>query len=532
MCTGLAVVTASISGNAQNGVTAGSLIWLVHQRPTEAHGLIGAALADPEPNVRLAAARLVGARQLASLDTALARALGGESNPTVAAEQVRAAMLVGTPASSAAVASHLTTAETPALRAYMAFLARTAPERLVREMPSLLTRLTTLGTIHAAIDIVAVAAYRHPQHLGPLLDSWLMHAPDDTVRTVLRSFPFSLDEPAHMAAIESLASSASGEVRRHAVWQVFQWLTDGRRLPPALVGSLAKLENRIVDEPGPLWERLGREMLVRLRTGSRTGDRSEVLGKAGRDRPDDLAVLLRSSVLTDSERRVARAMAGDTLPADSLDSGPWLNAWPETTMRTVTTLAPSLFDDLFREAGCQPSPDIRPMAVHVRFRQDGRVAEVDFDPGGADAACAEVLKAVSNTMLAEDTEVVSSRAPLVVLLPLKREWLDCARSGATDLWQGQASLRSVSIRNPRRTGGSAPRYPANAQQPRIGGAVTLTGVLARTGCMHQIAVTRSVDVSLDLAAITAVLDWRYTPLLLDGTPTAVQMTITVRFQPR
>jgi hypothetical protein len=50
--------------------------------------------------------------------------------------------------------------------------------------------------------------------------------------------------------------------------------------------------------------------------------------------------------------------------------------------------------------------------------------------------------------------------------------------------------------------------------------------------MHQIAVTRSVDVSLDLAAITAVLDWRYTPLLLDGTPTAVQMTITVRFQPR
>jgi outer membrane biosynthesis protein TonB len=42
-------------------------------------------------------------------------------------------------------------------------------------------------------------------------------------------------------------------------------------------------------------------------------------------------------------------------------------------------------------------------------------------------------------------------------------------------------------------------------------------------------VTRSVAIPLDLAALRAVLRWRFTPTLLDDEPVRVVMTVTVNF---
>jgi protein TonB len=49
------------------------------------------------------------------------------------------------------------------------------------------------------------------------------------------------------------------------------------------------------------------------------------------------------------------------------------------------------------------------------------------------------------------------------------------------------------------------------------------------GNVTRVQVLRSVPM-LDQAAIAAVFQWKYTPTLVDGVPTPVQMTVTVNFQ--
>jgi protein TonB len=46
--------------------------------------------------------------------------------------------------------------------------------------------------------------------------------------------------------------------------------------------------------------------------------------------------------------------------------------------------------------------------------------------------------------------------------------------------------------------------------------------------VERLKVLKSVPL-LDAAAIDAVSRWRYTPTLLNGTPVAVLMTITINF---
>jgi TonB family protein len=52
--------------------------------------------------------------------------------------------------------------------------------------------------------------------------------------------------------------------------------------------------------------------------------------------------------------------------------------------------------------------------------------------------------------------------------------------------------------------------------------------IAPSGCIDSARVVRSIP-ALDLAALRAVLEWKYDPILLDGHPVRVLMTMTVNF---
>jgi protein TonB len=73
-----------------------------------------------------------------------------------------------------------------------------------------------------------------------------------------------------------------------------------------------------------------------------------------------------------------------------------------------------------------------------------------------------------------------------------------------------------------------PEYPPLAVRAQVHGVVILEAVVDRQGRVEDVRVLRSIPL-LDKAAIAAVRQWRYSPLLLNGTPERFVLTVTVSF---
>ena len=74
-----------------------------------------------------------------------------------------------------------------------------------------------------------------------------------------------------------------------------------------------------------------------------------------------------------------------------------------------------------------------------------------------------------------------------------------------------------------------PVYPEEARNKGIQGVVILEAKIDEYGRVMDAMILRSIP-ELDQAAIDAVRQWVYEPLLIDGKPTKVLFTVTVRFQ--
>jgi len=73
-----------------------------------------------------------------------------------------------------------------------------------------------------------------------------------------------------------------------------------------------------------------------------------------------------------------------------------------------------------------------------------------------------------------------------------------------------------------------PDYPAAAQTAQIQGIVILEATVDEQGTVDKVKVLRSNSL-LDAAAMTAVKQWKYAPLLLNGKATPFVLTVTVSF---
>jgi protein TonB len=76
-----------------------------------------------------------------------------------------------------------------------------------------------------------------------------------------------------------------------------------------------------------------------------------------------------------------------------------------------------------------------------------------------------------------------------------------------------------------------PTYPAVAVAAKLTGTVILEVVVNEEGSVQDVTVLRSVG-ALDRAAIDAVKEWRYSPLVLNGIPTPFVVTVTLNFSLR
>ncbi len=91
-----------------------------------------------------------------------------------------------------------------------------------------------------------------------------------------------------------------------------------------------------------------------------------------------------------------------------------------------------------------------------------------------------------------------------------------------------AVLAVGDVRPPRLVRRIEPSYPELARQARAEGVVILEATTDIYGRVVAVRVLRSVPL-LDQAAVDAVRQWVYEPLLVNGRPRPVTFTVTVRF---
>jgi periplasmic protein TonB len=75
-----------------------------------------------------------------------------------------------------------------------------------------------------------------------------------------------------------------------------------------------------------------------------------------------------------------------------------------------------------------------------------------------------------------------------------------------------------------------PKYPDLALAAKMTGLVILEAQVGPDGCVESVKVLRAVNKLLDDAAVTALKQWQYSPLVLNGVPTPFVLTVTINFK--
>jgi len=97
-----------------------------------------------------------------------------------------------------------------------------------------------------------------------------------------------------------------------------------------------------------------------------------------------------------------------------------------------------------------------------------------------------------------------------------------AESGVANTPNAIGNRSPIKIRN------VPPVYPPDALAAHVEGLVILDATLDTEGLVKDVVVLRSVPL-LDQAAINAVLQWRYTPAIVDGVRVSTKVSVTINF---
>ena len=95
-------------------------------------------------------------------------------------------------------------------------------------------------------------------------------------------------------------------------------------------------------------------------------------------------------------------------------------------------------------------------------------------------------------------------------------------------FDGDAVRAVGEVKPPKLVKQVSPVYPETARQSRVEGVVILEAKTDDQGNVVDARVLRSVK-GLDQAALDAVRQWKYEPMVIDGKPRKVVFTVTVRF---
>jgi TonB family protein len=95
-------------------------------------------------------------------------------------------------------------------------------------------------------------------------------------------------------------------------------------------------------------------------------------------------------------------------------------------------------------------------------------------------------------------------------------------------FEGDAVRAVGKVKPPKLIKQMDPAYPEEARKAGIEGVVILEAKADEKGNVTDVRILRSIP-ALDQAALDAVKQWKYEPMLIDGTPRKIVFTVTVRF---
>jgi TonB family protein len=87
------------------------------------------------------------------------------------------------------------------------------------------------------------------------------------------------------------------------------------------------------------------------------------------------------------------------------------------------------------------------------------------------------------------------------------------------------------VRAPRKTKDAVPAYPEAARAKAVRGLVILEITISPAGRVAEVTVLRPLEL-VTAAAVRAVRQWEYEPVLFRGRPAWVMLTVSVSFPPR
>ncbi len=213
-------------------------------------------------------------------------------------------------------------------------------------------------------------------------------------------------------------------------------------------------------------------------------------------------------------------------------------------IRALVVVLPML---IFALTGCSAAPTAEADAA--------RQSMASASSAGAEKYAAASLKDAQTAQAALDAELKAQEGKLIKSYDRARELAVAAKNAADKAATDAASERERveaeearkakaaaarreklakairvggQMRPPVRIKDVAPIYPAIAQSARVQGDVVIEATIDDDGKVADARVVKSVPL-LDQAALDAVRQWEYRPSLLNGVPTAVVMTVTVRF---
>jgi protein TonB len=213
-------------------------------------------------------------------------------------------------------------------------------------------------------------------------------------------------------------------------------------------------------------------------------------------------------------------------------------------IRALVVVLPTL---VFLLAGCGAPPTAETDAA--------RQSMASASSAGAEKYAAASLEEAQAAQAALDTELKAQEGKFIKSYDRARELAVAAKAAAdkaaADATSARESAEADEARKARaaaarrerlakavRVGGQirppvkvkdvAPLYPAIAQSARVQGDVVIEATIDEEGKVADARVVKSVPL-LDQAALDAVRQWEYQPSLLNGAPTPVVMTVTVKF---
>jgi protein TonB len=115
----------------------------------------------------------------------------------------------------------------------------------------------------------------------------------------------------------------------------------------------------------------------------------------------------------------------------------------------------------------------------------------------------------------------------LLILPFGPDAVEC--SGFVPVAGYRPPKVSGSVKPPRKTRDVKPDYPPHLLTRGVEGIVVVESIITTKGCISEAKVLSGVEPSMDFAAMSAVLGWRFTATVIDGQAVPVTMTVTVNF---